>query len=256
MDTLEYNRKAWDRLVDEADRWTVPVSSEDIARARAGDWSIIVTPTRLVPRAWFPSEMSGIRVLCLAGGGGQQGPILAAAGADVTVFDYSPRQLAQDELVASRDQLDLRTVQGNMKDLSGFADGCFDLIVHPCSNCFVDDIQPVWNEAYRVLKTGGSLISGITNPVTYLMDPYLEKHGIFQLKYAMPYSDLSSLTPEERDTYFKDEPINFGHSIEDQIGGQLTAGFQLAGFYEDDWGGEGPIDRYLKGFFATHAVKG
>jgi len=128
--------------------------------------------------------------------------------------------------------------------------------VHPCSNCFVDEIQPVWNEAHRVLKPGGVLLSGITNPVTYLMDPYLEKQCVFQLKYSMPYSDLRSLTPEERETYFPDEPINFGHSLEDQIGGQLAAGFQLAGFYEDDWGGQGPIDRYLKGFFATRAVKG
>jgi len=31
---------------------------------------------------------------CLASGGGQQGPVLAAAGAHVTVFDNSPRQLA------------------------------------------------------------------------------------------------------------------------------------------------------------------
>ena len=142
-----------------------------------------------------------------------------------------------------------------MKDLSCFEDQSFDLIVHPCSNCFVDEIQPVWNEAYRVLKSGGSLLSGMTSPVTYLMDPYLEKEGVFQLKYSMPYSDLTSLAPEERETYFRDEPIHFGHSLEDQIGGQLAAGFQISGFYEDDWDGKGPIDKHLKSFFVTCAVK-
>ena len=88
------------------------------------------------------------------------------------------------------------------------------------------------------------------------MDPYLEEEGVFQLKYCMPYSDLTSLEPEERETYFYNQPINFGHSLESQIGGQLAAGFQIAGFYEDDWGGKGPIDKHLKGFFATRAVKG
>jgi 2-polyprenyl-3-methyl-5-hydroxy-6-metoxy-1,4-benzoquinol methylase len=70
-------------------------------------------------------------VLCLASGGGQQGPILAAAGARVTVFDNSPQQLAQDRFVARREGLTLETVEGDMRDLSVFADVSFDLIVHP-----------------------------------------------------------------------------------------------------------------------------
>ena len=50
-----------------------------------------------VPRHWFPASIKGTALLCLASGGGQQGPVLAAAGADVTVFDTSPRQLGRDE---------------------------------------------------------------------------------------------------------------------------------------------------------------
>ena len=94
--------------------------------------------------------------MCLASGGGQQGPILAAAGADVTVFDNSPRQLEQDRYVADRDGLHLQTVEGDMRDLSCFPDESFDLIVHPVSNVFVPDVKPVWREAYRVLKPGAT----------------------------------------------------------------------------------------------------
>jgi hypothetical protein len=54
--------------------------------------------------------LAGIEVLCLASGGGQQGPILAAAGAKVTVFDNSANQLVQDRLVADRDGLTIETV--------------------------------------------------------------------------------------------------------------------------------------------------
>ena len=92
-DVFVYNRQAWDRQVQRGNRWTVPVSSEQIARARNGDWSIVLTPTKPVPLEWFP-PLVGLDVLCLASGGGQQGPILAAAGANVTVFDNSPARLA------------------------------------------------------------------------------------------------------------------------------------------------------------------
>ncbi|KAG1318310.1 hypothetical protein G6F63_015276 [Rhizopus arrhizus] len=54
---------------------------------------------RLTPRAlpldWL-GDVRGRRILCLASGGGQQAPVLAAAGADVTVFDLSDGQLEQD----------------------------------------------------------------------------------------------------------------------------------------------------------------
>ena len=101
---LDYNRSAWDHQVQKKNRWTVPVTSEQINHARKGDWSLVLTPTKPVPGGWFP-DLENCKVLCLASGGGQQGPILSAAGADVTVFDNSPQQLAQDQMVANRDEL-------------------------------------------------------------------------------------------------------------------------------------------------------
>ena len=95
MDIRKYNRSAWDQEVDRGNKWTLPVSDEEIAAARVGGWDIVLTPTKPVPKEWFP-ELEGLDVLCLASGGGQQGPILAAAGASVTVFDNSPKQLEQD----------------------------------------------------------------------------------------------------------------------------------------------------------------
>src|SRR5690348_12334798 len=157
MDIRAYNRMAWDRHVEQGNPWTRPVSPEAIAAARQGQWDIILTPTKPIPKDWFP-DLRGADVLCLAGGGGQQGPILAAAGATVTVFDNSPKQLAQDRMVADRDGLALRTVEGDMRDLAQFADASFDLIVHPCSNMYVPEVQPVWAEAFRVLRSGRALL--------------------------------------------------------------------------------------------------
>jgi SAM-dependent methyltransferase len=169
MNTEEHNSRAWNQLVCNMDSFTLPVSSAQIESARQGDWQIFLSPTRPVPRAWFV-DLPGKHVLCLAAGGGQQAPILAAAGANVTVFDLSPGQLAQDRFVADRDHLEINTVLGNMADLSTFQDECFDLIVNPVSNLFVENVWPVWLEAYRVLRPGGELLAGFMNPVFYLFD--------------------------------------------------------------------------------------
>ena len=95
-----HNRSAWDREVDSGNEWTVPVGPEIIAAARAGTWSVVLIGYDPVPRDWFGDSLAGADVLCLASGGGQQAPVLAAAGATVTVLDNSPRQLAQDRMVA------------------------------------------------------------------------------------------------------------------------------------------------------------
>ena len=145
---LQYNRQAWNEQVAKKNRWTLPVTPDEIERARNGDWNIVLTPTKPVPREWFPDFKSQeSKVLCLAGAGGQQTPILAAAGASVTVFDNSENQLAQDRMVAERENLKIETVQGDMADLSCFDNESFDMIFHPCSNTFVPDIRPVWKEA-------------------------------------------------------------------------------------------------------------
>src|ERR1041384_7875004 len=133
MDIRSYNRDAWNREVEGGtNRWSQPFNSEIIAKARQGEFAILLTENIPVPPRWFP-PLQGADVLCLASGGGQQGPILAAAGARVTVFDNSPAQLQQDQLVAKRESLPLRTVEGDAADLSMFANESFDLIFNPVS---------------------------------------------------------------------------------------------------------------------------
>jgi SAM-dependent methyltransferase len=254
MDIRTYNREAWDRQVRAGNRWTVPVGPEETAAARRGHWQVLLTPTKPVPRDWFP-PLLGLDVLCLASGGGQQGPIIAAAGASVTVFDNSPAQLARDREVADRDGLRIATVEGDMRDLSVFPDGQFGLVFHPCANGFVPDIRPVWREAARVLRPGGLLLAGFTNPLLYLFDDARMAAGEFVVRHRIPYSDLTSLTDDERRRYVDNgEPLCFGHTLDDQIGGQLDAGLALTGFYEDG-GLEWKLTEYIACFIATRAVR-
>jgi len=251
---LEHNRRAWDRLVQRGNPWTIPVGKEEIIAARAGEPSIYLTETRPVPVSWFP-PLKGADVLCLASGGGQQGPLMAATGARVTVLDNSPYQLAQDRAVAARDALNLQTVLGDMADLSMFDSGVFDLILHPVSNNFVPDILPVWREAFRVLRQGGELFAGFVNPVEYCFDPEKEQKGVYVIRHSLPYSDCNSISEAERIRLFgEDEPLEFSHTLESQIGGQLQAGFMLIDLFED-YRREEPIKDYMPSYLVTRARK-
>jgi len=256
MDIRAFNREAWNRYVEEGNQWTRPVSTEVITAARNGRWDIFLTPIRPVPKGWFP-DLQAAHVLCLASGGGQQGPILAAVGANVTVFDNSPSQLAQDRHVAQREGLEIRTEEGDMVDLSRFPDESFDLIVHPVSNVFVKHIAPVWQEAYRVLRPGGVLLSGFTNPILYIFDwELLDEQGILDVRYPLPYSDLDSLSEEDLQRQIeKGWALEFSHTLDDQIGGQLAAGFVLTGFYEDQWNEDVIVNDYFPSFIASRALK-
>ncbi|KAB2328740.1 class I SAM-dependent methyltransferase [Cytobacillus depressus] len=256
MDITKHNSNAWDKKVEDGSRYTRSVSSEIIEKSKSGEWEITVTTEKSVPRDWFPETLDGLKILCLASGGGQQGPVLAAAGADVTVTDISKKQLEQDENVAKRDGLTLKTLQGDMSDLSDFEDEYFDIIVNPVSNLFVKDVHPVWNEVSRVLKNRGILIVGFTNPLLWIFDDNQERKGILDVKHSIPSSTLDYLPENEVQDYINSsQTIEYAHTLEDQIQGQIHAGFVISGFYEDDFGGTRILDKYIKTFIATRAIK-
>ncbi len=254
MDIRSYNRTAWNKQVQTGNQWTLPVTSEQVEAARRGDWQVVLTPTIPVPKEWF-GELESKDVLCLASGGGQQGPILAAAGARVTVLDNSPRQLENDRAVAERDGLQIATIEGDMRNLSMLADHSFDLIFHPVSNTFVDDILVVWREAFRVLRPGGVLLAGFTNPMIYIFDTDKLDQGIIEVAHSIPYADITDMEPNKLKQYMEEEwPLEWSHTIETQIGGQLLAGFHLVGLYEDV-DPLSPLEKVMPSFFATRALK-
>ncbi|ELX8380436.1 class I SAM-dependent methyltransferase [Providencia vermicola] len=256
-DFLTSNRKAWDKQAQQQQPWSIPVDSQTVAKAKQGDWQIHLTPSPL-PKAWL-GDIKGKRILCLASAGGQQAPILAAAGADVTVFDLSDKQLEQDRQVAIRDNLKLETVQGDMRDLHLFTDNSFDLIFHPISNLYIPDVNPVWQECQRVLKPQGRLLSSFFNPVVFIgdRDPQLHEQQLIKPIYKLPFSEIEVLTEEQISLKQRnEEAFVFGHSLTDLIGGQINAGFHIAGFLED-WqpNPRFVIDNYLPTFLATLAIK-
>jgi ubiquinone/menaquinone biosynthesis C-methylase UbiE len=254
IDIRAYNREAWNRQVENGQNpWTIPVAPEVVARARQGEFSVLLTENVPVPQAWFP-PLKGLDVLALACGGGQQAPIFAALGANVTVFDNSPAQLGRDREVAEREGLHLTLVEGDMRNLSAFSDASFDFIFHPVSNVFIHEVRPVWKEAFRVLRPGGTLLAGFMNPIFYIFDSFLaEREAVLEVKYKLPYADANH--PEVRD-YMMEQgwPLEHSHSLTDQLGGQTEAGFHLIGLYEDRHANN-VIGDYTPTYLATRALK-
>ncbi|MEG0019530.1 MAG: class I SAM-dependent methyltransferase [Oscillospiraceae bacterium] len=245
---VDVNSQAFDRWVSEGWEWGQPISHELYEKAKRGEWFVLLTPTKAVPKDWF-CDFSGAKVLGLASGGGQQIPIFTALGADCTVLDYSAAQLASENLVAQREGYSVNLVNADMTQPLPFKSDSFDMIFHPVSNCYVKDVLPIWRECYRILKKGGVLLSGLDNGIAYAFND--EETA---LKYPLPFDPLADKALYDESIKY-DWGIQFSHTIEEQIGGQLKAGFTLVDIYQDTTGAGHLHDFKLPAYYATLSVK-
>ncbi|MBQ6134392.1 MAG: class I SAM-dependent methyltransferase [Lachnospiraceae bacterium] len=248
MDYQDINAKTIDRWIEEGWEWGRPISHEDYLKATQGIWDVLLTPTKKVPRDWF-GDLKGKKILGLASGGGQQMPVFAALGADCTVLDYSEKQLESERYVSDREGYKINIIRADMTKKLPFEDGAFDLVFHPVSNCYVKDVRAIWRECYRILKKGGFLLSGVDHYINHIVDEN-EKEIINSLPFD-PTENEEYRKQLERD----DAGMQFSHTLEEQIGGQLEAGFTLLDLYEDT-NGEGRLhEMNIPTFIAMRSKK-
>lgn len=243
----EINAKTIDQWVEDGWEWGTPICHEIYEKAKEGDWGVYLTPTKIVPKEWF-GDLRGKKILGLASGGGQQMPVFTALGAECTVLDYSDRQLMSEDMVAKREGYEIRIVKADMTKPLPFMDEEFDLIFHPVSNCYVEEVKPIFKECHRVLKKGGILLCGLDNGINYIFD--VEEKV---LENSLPFNPLKN--PEQRKWLEEGDGVQFSHTLDEQIGGQLEAGFVLTNLFEDT-NGEGNLHEHgIPSFVATRAVK-
>ena len=245
----EINATVVDQWVESGWEWGKPIDHETFAAAKRGEWSVVLTPNKPVPKSWF-CEFRDARILGLASGGGQQMPLFSALGAHCTVLDYSERQLLNERQVAERESYAIELVRADMTKPLPFENEVFDLIFHPVSNCYIQDVMSVWRECFRVLKKGGILLAGFDNGINFLFD---EEETTIET--TLPFNPLADAELYEKSVR-NDWGIQFSHSIEEQIGGQLRAGFTLTDIYEDTNSAGTLHDHNAPTFYATRAVKG
>lgn len=244
----DINSGIFDKWIEDGWEWGQPISHEVYERAKRGDWFVVLTPNKPVPKEWF-GEFKNVRILGLASGGGQQMPIFTALGAKCTVLDYSLKQLASEREVAQREGYDIEIVRSDMTKPLPFADESFDLIFHPVSNCYIENVLPLWRECFRVMKKDGILLAGVENGINYVFDD-VEK----TLSRKLPFNPLKDAELYQ-ESIEKNWGIQFSHTIEEQIGGQLQAGFTLTDIFHDTNGYGNLHDFNIPSFYATRAVK-
>lgn len=248
MNYQNQNAKIIDEWCQDGWLWGQPITHEMYENALNGKWGVYLTPTKIVPHEWF-GDLKGKKLLGLASGGGQQIPIFTALGAECTVLDYSSKQCESEKYVAEREGYDVEIIQADMTKPLPFEDETFDLIFYPVSNCYIEDVLPVFKECYRILKKGGSLLGGYNTGINYVFDNEEEN-----IVYPLPFNPLKDKKLYE-DSIKNDWGIQFSHTLEEQIGGQLQAGFQLTHLYEDT-NGEGRLHEFnIPSYIATRCIK-
>ena len=210
----DHNRRAWDNLVRNKQRFTRPARDEDF-----------INPLpRLDPLGWLGGDIRGRSLLCLAAGGGKHGALYAAVGAKVTVVDLSPAMLELDRAVAAERKLPLRTVEASMDNLAAFSPGEFDIVIHPVSTCYVPELLPVYHEIARVTGAGGLYISQHKQPASLQADVQPSSGGYELLE---PYYRNGPLPEVVGSPHREPGTLEFLHRWEQLLGGMCRAGFAI-----------------------------
>jgi SAM-dependent methyltransferase len=247
-----HNRQAWDREVLQGNPATIPLSSREIQTATGGLTNFSMTGGRIVPEPWLKG-IKGSKVLCLALGGGQQVPLLAAAGAVVTSVENSPAQLQRDKDVAAENNLKIDCVLADMQSLDFLGKRCFDRIFIGLGLQFIESPSLVWGQAAKLLPADGQLIAALVNPVQYIFEWPSYSNGEFRASHPLPYSDIHSLTKGQRQERFdENDPIEFGHTFQQLFGDLCEAGFSIHGFMEDTAASD-PFSKYMATYFVINA---
>ncbi len=249
----EINAKTWDAWAQNGCDWSIPVTHEQCLAAREGNWAVYLTPCIAVPRKWFSFE-KGKEYWALPAVVGSRCLSFLCWERNVWFLIILTSSFRGNGKSLSGRVTKIRILKGDMTKPLPFQDESFDLIFHPVSNCYVEDILPIWKECYRVLKKGGSLLSGFDNGMNFLFDD----DGTLPLTVAnrLPFNPLK-MDPKVREQMIANgEGIQFSHSLEEEIGGQLKAGFLLKDLYEDrDREGCGILREYTPQYVATWSVK-
>ena len=216
------NRQAYDRMVQTKHFLTQPVSTEELANPLA----------TLDAKGWLGGNIRGWNVLCLAAGGGRQGPLYCAAGANVTVLDISPGMLQLDRQVSAQLGLNYKIIQGDMAELSMFQDDEFDLVAHPVSTCYVPDIEPVFAEIARVLRPGGLYVSQHKQPMNLQASLELVQ-GRYVIETPVDHA-AKSLSIGQSSLLREPETVEFAHSLDAILGGICRTGMSIEAISEPD----------------------
>jgi len=214
------NKNWWQRLVDEECGFTQPwlnLTKKEIVSYCSGELKNHDQLQNMFP-AQILNNVGGKEVLCLASGGGQQSVVFGLLGADVTVVDFSERQLVGDRSAADHYGYQVTTILSDMRELSSLEDNSFDLVYQAPSMSYIPEVKAVYSEVGRVLKPGGFYRVAHTNPAVEFVD--LDSWDGEGYRIRLPYS-------VKKVEYGEAESIQFRHYLHEIFNGLIEEGFSI-----------------------------
>jgi SAM-dependent methyltransferase len=211
---LGRNQTAWDQMAQAESPFSKPATDVELQHPLA----------TLDRRGWLPGDVSGLKVLCLAAGGGWQSILYAAAGAVVTVFDISEQMLEIDRREADRRGYKLRIVHGSMDDLSMFAEAEFDIVHQPVSTCYVPKLAPVYTQVARVTRESGLYISQHKQPTSTQVS---HRDAFHRYVLGLSYYHEGPLPAFSDDAYRETGTVEYLHRWQDLVGAMCRSGFVI-----------------------------
>ena len=222
------NRARWNALVRANVEYSLPFLDYTRAQAEA-----------FVYRHGMLKDVAGLRVLCLASGGGQDSAAFGLLGADVTVFDLSDEQLARDRQAATQHGYPVTTLQGDMRDLSNFSENHFDIVWQAYSINFVPEVESVFRGVARILKTQGKYFLMFHNPFVEGVDEEAWNGNAYPLNSLyLDGEDLSQRFPDwdveqsDGSTIKLISPHEFRHTLSSVMNTLVRNEFVLVGLWE------------------------
>ena len=228
-DSAAINVEKWRQWVNAGCVWTVPIAHNEFQDFLHGDGDLVLATQAPIPREWY-MPLKGKQVVGLACGGGQQVPYLIAQGAIVTVCDICPEQLGIEQELAIREGYEVSCIECDISEGLPFDNEIFDLAINPVSVSYIEEVENVWRECFRILKPGGVLLTAFPNPDIYSLE--LDNETCV-LRRPLPFSPKDLREDDARIRLIKTDGMQFSHSLEKLIGGQTSAGFSIVGFLED-----------------------
>jgi SAM-dependent methyltransferase len=164
-------------------------------------------------------DLKGKRVLELGCGGAQCSIAFAKQGATAIGVDFSAQQLAFARRLCEREDVRVELRQGDLADLAFLRAESIDLVFSSYAFGYVDDLNRVFRQVNRVLKSGAPMVFSLPHPAAGIFD----SEGPEPLAVRRSYFDRAPIEREAGGVAFTD----YHHSFADIYMGLVRSSYRV-----------------------------